>query len=821
MAGFVNFTDINGTQQKLPIPDGADPAKVVGDFQKNARRQQDAQITAELPTLGDDAIPGSIDEALVGRRQDEPLIGTNVPQSIPEDIQRGVALGARTVGSVIPKAATGIADLLATGLNLPIAGASKLSEISGGPPITARLPTGSTETLDRLIDEIFPSPEGGEQLIDIIGNLALTGGAGGQAVAARRGTDLLRTPGDKSLGANILDDIGDFFRQNPRLAGAGEIGGATGAVTASELADDPSIGPTGRALATVAGGIAGGIAPTAGVQLARRGGQKVVESLLPFTKPGSELRAARRLQEASGDVEGSVAALKEGTPEGVLPARAIEDPGLQRLEAKVLSDDPKLSVKAARDLEVVEKKALTKLADDFGPGTDKAEWQQEVILRGMPKDAELTVGQPDDMIRQAGLAFDGAYDDINGFPIKTQDFQIGESTSIRGLIAKAIEDPDVFTTPEIQLRVSNRIEKRLAKLERVSPDVEGAPGVSQVDSEELLTLRQAMRAKERGLRKAGSSGNNTDAIEEADLLNNVSKALTQVLESQLPPTASASLRLTDVAYGQFKIVQGAINRSGTAGLTPEALRAQVKATGATAAQFARGETGELGRLAEVGRDASKVLGKPDEAARLVRTADPIELKRIQSDLSTAIQNKSQSSLNKIKKLDGVKFLAELEKQTATLKAAGFSDKQLKGMKEVGTELKIVQSRSQDAVETLLGDNVNTVVRFLGAVVGSTSGTRALKLFSLASGAGPSLIIAQFGSRVMRQRLQSLSVNNADELIRSALSGATTEVNGVQKSLLEALLLKPTATLRKQAQAAETIGAFLLELEGPTAETEEE
>ena len=92
------------------------------------------------------------------------------------------------------------------------------------------------------------------------------------------------------------------------------------------------------------------------------------------------------------------------------------------------------------------------------------------------------------------------------------------------------------------------------------------------------------------------------------------------------------------------------------------------------------------------------------------------------------------------------------------------------------------------------------MRLLAAVAGSRAGTRALKLLGGTTGAGPSLILAQFGSRQMQKQLTRLTVDKADALIRGAID---------DPELFAALLVAPTSTIDQQARAARTIQTWLV------------
>ena len=111
---------------------------------------------------------------------------------------------------------------------------------------------------------------------------------------------------------------------------------------------------------------------------------------------------------------------------------------------------------------------------------------------------------------------------------------------------------------------------------------------------------------------------------------------------------------------------------------------------------------------------------------------------------------------------------------------------------------------------------------MAAIAGSRAGTRLLKLFGGASGAGPSLILAQFGSRQMQKVLKGLNTDKADELLRAAIAGAKTEDGS---SVMAALLTKPTDTIAQQAADARVLQAWLLqagaEAAGETTPVDEE
>lgn len=840
MAKKITYTAPDGTVHNIPLPEGADPAQVVDDFE-NARGF-DAPLSS-LPELDTDAdIPTSIEEANRLRGRATPLIGTNVPATTPERVERGLALGARSVAGAIPKAATGVADLGSMILNFIPELISRGDVALGGKPLpeSAFLPTGSTAQLDEFLNEIFPEPQGMAERIAVgTGEVALTGGAGGAALASRiapaariaklpsGATKGSVVPGTEtqSLGKRLLDEIGGFFATRPRTAATLEVTGGAGAVTGGELAGKAELSPAGRMLATIAGGVTGGVAPAALSNVASRAGRSLIESVAPATKAGATQRAARRVQEATADPAADVQAIRE-RPEGVTPARATESARLRTLEENVIRGDPEFEASVAQGLETAEKANLQKLADQFGPTTNKAEWQQEVILRGTPDDATIKIGQPDEMLDSAFKTFDAAYDPAKGQQMRTQTFGGGSPQSLRSVLDDAAANPLIIADKKwrqgIERFLRSLLDDTVARGRRTGgPDDDP---IHEVLSDDLLDMRSVVRQETRRRRKAGET--NARSAAEADMLDEANRGISRVIEAQLVPDAAQALRAVDARYATFKTVEGAVIRSGEKGLTPEALRASVRASTDTG-RFARGQAGELAVLAETGKDIGTTLapsarkpGNPEVAARIVRTMNDDQLKGAKADLSDAVQRKATRTIDGESRLDGKKMLDEIDRNRDVLKAAKFSDEDIAGMEQIAKELKMIQSRSPNAVEQLLTDNVSTVMRLLAAIGGSRAGTRILRVFGGATGAGPSLILANFGSQQMRNFFRSLSVDTADELLRAAFRGET--VPNSDQTLLEALLTTPTSSTRKQAQAARSLEVFLVEsAKQVSGETEEE
>ncbi len=840
----------DGKTFEVDVAEGQDPNVVLADFLGREQSLADATVdptVANLPAVEDfDDLP-SLDgnftpsprrsgfERFIDDVVDAPGVVADFARGTLRDItgadvdisaererdatdlelaQRGTGLGLRTVTGALPKAATGLSDLTAMILNLIPAGLSEAQQAIGGSPIDARLPTDATAQLDAFLDEIFPTPETlPERIINTGGEIALTGGAASTALVPKTGA-VASSPSTQGILRNLGDEIGEFFARNPVKSSVIEGTGGLGAATGAELSEEAELGPGGQITATTVGGLLGGLTPQGLVNLFNRARTGILNTT-PGLAPGH--RAAVELQGDVADPQ-AVARAALDAPEGVTPARAATDidegaPALQAREQRVLDDDPVLATRVEADRAAAEEGTLRQLAEQFGPGTDRRVWEQNVISRASPDDAEIPIGEVDDMVRSSASAFDDAYRQIDDFPIQTQTVQVeGGNVPLAETITGAADDAAVLTAQNVRDRVRTWLQGRYDDLVGRGTQVEGAAeGVVQVQSQDLLELRQVIRQQQRQRARTGQTS--ADAAAEAQLLDNADRAVTAALESQLPAEASAALRATDARYADFKVVEDAVRRSGDQGLTPQQLRAAVNRS-STPGQVARGETGDLGTLAEQGTNAAALL-KPSateaQARRLVRNMTPEQQQQVRSDLNTELMRRSSQQGQT--QVNGDKYLKQIDQHEPQLRAAGFSDTDLSNMRAAGRELRMLQGRNPTAVQNLLEDNVGSVFRLLAAVAGSRAGTRILKILGGTTGAGPNLILAQFGSRQMQQTLTNLSVDKADQLIREAM---------VNPELFAALMTRPTATVKQQADNARIINAWITRLApDESAETEDE
>ena len=776
-----------------------------------------APVTPGLPILDDPSpVSSSIDEVNKRRRRAAELAGRR--RTTGESFQRGLGLAGRVIPSAIMKFPANIADLGASILNVIPAAISAGDVALGGKPLDARLPTSATQSVDEFLNQIFPEPEGFlEKLVSGAGDIALTGGAAGAALApkvvSRVGEGI---PTLSKAVPGLLEEIGISASISPKVFATLESTGAAGSQAAGQLAEEAGATPGQTITATTLAGLASILAPQVALNQGRRLATGVASALDKLTK--GEVSAARLLQEATPDPQAAAKAAREA-PEGVLPARATDEPRLRALEERVIADDPILEAKVRADLEAVEKRSLTELADEFGPTSDKADFQRTVIERGAAPGTKIEAGQPDEMLKQAANSFDGAYKAAEGFEIRTQDFSEKNVVALKTQLANATGDTRVIANKKTREGIAAFLDGLLTDVSRRGPSVGPADvPIAKLQSEDLLEMRRIVRQEVRDRSKPTAG---TKAKAERRLLQNGADAITRTLESQLPADASAALRATDIRYKDFITVQSAVLKSGEKGLTPEALRASVKARAPSEGQFARGEIGDLGRLAEQGKDITTTLargrtsGKPDQAARIVRDMTPEQVQVVKADLADGMANNATSPTTQV--LSGKNLLTQLESNREVLKAAGYTDADFKRIETIAKQLKVAQSRSPTAATKLLENDVGRVLNLLARVAGSKTAQKITKFIGGTAG----LIIPQFTSKVMQQTLEGLSVNNAANLIRKALRGDKVVIDGVtqKQTLFDALMTKPTDGLKRQAEAARTIKAFLLQAPGETEEEE--
>jgi len=838
--------ELNGQVIAIEVPDGVDPSAAVDEVAAAQGGVQSAAPVAdtlpELPSESDPLAPlpekglgesimdrlGAVGDFAKGTFADATGRDVQPGEGGLESAQRGVGLTARTAVGAIPRTATGLGDLLSMIVN---AGDRGLQNVFGfdNPDL---LPTDNTAQLDAVLNEFFPEPTGmAERAASLGGEMLMTGGTGGLALARNVKPGMVRpsiTPkqlkgeaavaGEKVRPAGgVVEDIAHTFAARPGAAVTAEFGGGAGASVGGDVAEELEAGPLGQLIATLLGGFTGSLAPQA---LAGRGGQIAALSrraVEPFRVDkaaatpsdrivgGAGRRAAVELQSRAHDPEAAATAAREA-PEGVLPARATDDPNLMALESRVLTDDPVLEARTAANLEMAEVRALRDLTGDLPEGVSRSEWQQTVVQRASPEGVTIDATDPDMMMRQARDGFTEAYDVARGHPVRNVEHVPGQAgTRMPEAIEDAISDTAVLADEGIRDRIFKWVTGRYeAMLERpTAARVSGSADNPLVNltSDDLIDLRHAVREQQRRRFRAGHNGN-PDAEVEAELLNNVDDAITRTLHSHLPDDVRTQMQATDLRYRDFKTVEAAVVRSGEKGLTPEQLRMSVRQR-ATVGAVARGETGDVGTLAERGKDLTTLFGKKgktdDQIRRAMRTMDEPTASASRADITRHLVTKASPAdvTTGQPRLSGKGLQTQIEQNASALRAAGFTDADVGRMEQIAQRLVTIQQKSPTASTQLINDHLG----FLSGLVSRVAGAKFAKRVTAATGTGGPGVLALtgFGSRMSEKLFKNLSFDGAQKLLSDAVA---------DPELFAALLTRPTSSGMRQVRANRQLNAWL-------------
>jgi len=608
---------------------------------------------------------------------------------------------------------------------------------------------------------------------------AAVGGAA--ALTARAGqaslTSIQQAGGLKGGAERVIQMIVDAYRTNPGAFVAAEAGGAFGAGTAAEVAKDAGTGPAGQLAAGLVGGAAGGIAP---VTLANRGGAAVrsgIEHLAPFTEKGGMLRASRQMQARAAHPEEAALAAQSGR-EGVTPARRTGDDRLLAQEQHILeTGDPEKARRVANDLEVAQQAVQAELIDSFGRPRSQNEWRREVIQRVAPEGVTVSVADTDRMLDQAYRGFDAAYAPARG-----------HAASIDNMapeIKRVISDPAIFAGKGARDTTSAWINSQLDTVQRRAQS-EGA-----ATTDDLLQFRSVIRDRQRRLGKA--RGEESDQAKE--LLEAVESVITARIERSLPAESLDSLRRADDSYRSYKLVEDAVFRSGDAQLTPQRLSESIRSGAQSRSLYARGQQDELRDLARTGRGVESVIGKPDEAALMVRGLSAQDRKPIHAEFVRHLHDGAKTTgADGQTIINGTKLKSLIRDQSDVGSSLGLSNAELQRLNRIADELIMIQKKPGQAVSMLFEDGPANLLQLGAALIGAKSGQRMA-----GRGLGSSLVLASFMSRKAKDTLANLTTNRAEQLMSDAVT---------DPKLYSALLVGPTATPRKRRNAARVINAWV-------------
>jgi hypothetical protein len=229
----------------------------------------------------------------------------------------------------------------------------------------------------------------------------------------------------------------------------------------------------------------------------------------------------------------------------------------------------------------------------------RSTFQRAAAQEGSAPGTAVAQGNPAQMLDEAYRSFQPLYDQAKGFPVRPVIMNAsGPNVPLDRALAGAVANRGIRATADDRAAVQGFLDDQLTKPLQSSDD--------------LLNIRAAVRAESRAASASGQSA-------QAQILDDADAAITQALDSQLPPDALRALRTADAKYGDYKTVEKAVYTGSTKpdGFTPFDLSKAVKQSnrGDNLGQYARGGGGPVRQLAD---DATVALETraPANGARL-------------------------------------------------------------------------------------------------------------------------------------------------------------------------------------------------------------
>jgi len=319
-----------------------------------------------------------------------------------------------------------------------------------------------------------------------------------------------------------------------------------------------------------------------------------------------------------------------------------------------------------------------------------------------------------------------------------------------------------------------------------------------VASDTVLELRRRIRKMHRRKVRAGATGERAEA--EAAILQAAERKLTSILDKQLPAAARKALRETDEQYAQYVTVLNAAGR-GNGEFTVSQLQTAIRMTQGSA-RVARGEAGQLAASAQQGTDLTKVLGKPRDAARIVRDMNPEQIQATKGDFAKVMFDdpKVRTLVDEKAGISGKGLLEFLAREKETMIALGFTPDDLARADTIARRIRMMETAAPAAVKDLIEDKPGRFIDLAARIVGSLGLTKTVRSITGSGSGGAGIIIAKAGSENMRKIISSMTVDKAAMLLREAVS---------DKALYRAMLTSSTDPIVQQIQAGRRINAFFL------------
>jgi hypothetical protein len=216
--------------------------------------------------------------------------------------------------------------------------------------------------------------------------------------------------------------------------------------------------------------------------------------------------------------------------------------------------------------------------------------QNVIAQEAAPPGVKLPPRQdPQDMFRDLANAYDTAYDVGKGYPMLP--------------VIRPATGPDVPLSQALQVPrgAKGTDEGRQYAASVLNNELSSIKGLgSKLSSDDLFAMRSRIRSEVRDLRKRANAPLGAD-----DILTSAEQKITAALDSQLPPNVVQQVRAIDAKYGNFKVLEDALNRAidRPEGFTPSQFSQAVRAGTTSRMGYAAGG----GRMRDVSRAASDVF----------------------------------------------------------------------------------------------------------------------------------------------------------------------------------------------------------------------
>ena len=596
-----------------------------------------------------------------------------------------------------------------------------------------------------------------------------------------------------TTGRAILQQIGTTVQTKPGQVLASEVAGASGTGLGIEAARQQGLGPEGEALYGVAGGMSLSTIPTVVPRAWDFTVGTIRRNILPFTRQGGSMRAAQTIQQRVGSAEQAerYAQLLDDIPEGVTPARFLQDSNLMAQEAAVIKENPEIGRRIQQELLEVRRMALMELTDPISQGPrSREQWQKAVIQNVAPEGTVIKFASTPKMLNQAFEAFTPLYNQFKGYPVSSTPGQFMDD--LNGIFEVTIKNnPELIVTDDARKSVLNWLQNKITAYKRKG----------NIKTDDLIQLRSDLRAEGRIL-------NAKNKVDESDLMGSAEAGITAYLNKFLDPDAALELQMVDSQYRQYKAIENAVYNAGDGPLTPDIVSQAIRTSGmASPSRYARGvdeNVEELRALAQSGTDPINYLSDPTRAKEFMSRLDQESTQRVHNYFLEKLIDRAypaplaQETIEGTRMVRGATLEAEIANNIDVMRNIGMTPGQINRLENIASRLKMLETANPAAVERIIEDGPSLFMDLAARVVGAKQGSNVSKRLGLGNS---SLVLAGGFANRMRGWLARVTEDGAKKVM----------VEAVNNPKLYQELLRKTTTPAMAKQRARTIEGYLMPL----------